>query len=131
MRILIDESLPSYLKHALVEHETFTVQDMGWTGIKNGDLLTNMFANVGQIYKFALHFALEKLHWRRYWLTRTETRFAVFLTADKNLRYQQNLIGRPFAVIVFPSNKLSVVKALLARLREELTSITPGRVIEI
>ncbi len=102
MRILIDESLPSYLKHALVEHETFTVQDIGWTGIKNGDLLT-----------------------------RTETRFDVFLTADKNLRYQQNLIGRPFAVIVFPSNKLSVVKALLARLREELTSITPGRVIEI
>lgn len=102
MRILIDESLPSYLKQSLADHETVTVQDMGWTGIKNGDLLM-----------------------------RAENRFDVFLTADKNLRHQQNLIGRSFAVIVFPSNKLSIVKSLTARLREELMSTKPGHVIEI
>jgi hypothetical protein len=62
MKILIDESLPRYLKAVLREHEVRTVQEMGWSGTKNGPLL-----------------AL------------TEANFDLFLTADQNLRYQQGL----------------------------------------
>ncbi len=65
MKILIDESLPRYLKRMLAEHDAQTVQDMGWAGIKNGKLL-NL----------------------------AESEFDVFLTADKNIRYQQNLKGQ-------------------------------------
>lgn len=57
MRILIDENLPRYLKRVWAGDEVKTVQEMGWAGIKNGELL-----------KLA------------------EPDFDVFLTADKNIR---------------------------------------------
>ena len=97
MKILIDESLPRYLKRILADRETRTVQEMGWHGIKNGELL-----------KLA------------------EPDFEVFLTADKNIRYQQNLKGRRLAIVEFPSNKLSVVKRLEAELKTTLQQIKTG-----
>ena len=39
MPILIDECLPKKLKRELTEHTVFTVQEKGWTGMKNGELL--------------------------------------------------------------------------------------------
>jgi predicted nuclease of predicted toxin-antitoxin system len=102
MKILIDESLPRYLKRALHEHDASTVQEMSWSGIKNGVLLA-----------------------------RAEEQFDVFLTADKNLRYQQNLKERALAIIVFPSNRLSVVKQLDAQLHAALTTIAQNEVIEL
>jgi len=66
VKILIDESLPRYLKQVLHEHDTSTVQEMGWSGIKNGVLLA-----------------------------RAEGQFDVFLTDDKNLRINRtSRIGR-------------------------------------
>jgi predicted nuclease of predicted toxin-antitoxin system len=102
VKILVDESLPRYLKQALPEHEAFTVQDMGWTGIRNSELLA-----------------------------KAESGFDVLLTADKNLRYQQNLRGLVLGIIVFPSNRLSIVKALIPRLKRALLNIKPGEVIEL
>ncbi|MDX2044243.1 MAG: DUF5615 family PIN-like protein [Acidobacteriota bacterium] len=97
MKILIDESLPRYLKRMLAEHDAQTVQDMGRAGINNGKLL-NL----------------------------AESEFDVFLTADKNIRYQQNLKGRKLAIVEFPSNKLSVVKRLEAELKTTLQKINIG-----
>ena len=42
MRILIDECLPRKLKNELPTHNVSTVQEMGWSGIKNGALLRLM-----------------------------------------------------------------------------------------
>ena len=39
MRILLDESLPRPLARLLPEHEVRTVAAMGWTGIRNSELL--------------------------------------------------------------------------------------------
>jgi len=97
MKILIDESLPRYLKRVLTDYEARTVQEMGWAGIKNGKLLSL-----------------------------AEVDFEVFLTADKNIRYQQNLKGRKLAIIEFPSNKLSLVKRLESNLKAALQQITTG-----
>ncbi len=102
MRILIDESLPRYTKRMLVNYTAMTVQDMGWTGTKNGKLLSL-----------------------------AEGQFDVFLTADKNLRYQQNLAARELAIIVFPSNRLSIVKTLQHKLESALSDVEPGQVIEL
>ena len=102
MRILIDESLPRQLKQMLPTYDAMTVQEMGWTGIKNGDLL-----------KFA------------------ESEFDVLLTADKNLRYQQDLRAFRLAVVVFPSNRLRIVEAKVDQLRTVLSRIEPKQVIEI
>tara|TARA_R110002020_G_scaffold1998_2_gene9189 strand:+ start:64777 stop:64920 length:144 start_codon:yes stop_codon:yes gene_type:complete len=43
MRLLLDENLPRKLKYRFSEaHEILTVPEMGWSGIKNGDLLKRM-----------------------------------------------------------------------------------------
>ena len=39
MRILLNESLPRPLARLLPEHEVRTVAAMGWTGIRNSELL--------------------------------------------------------------------------------------------
>lgn len=102
MKILLDESLPRYLKRILAGYDVQTVQEMGWGGVKNGRLLSL-----------------------------AEPLFDLFLTADKNLRYQQNLTGRPLAVIVFPSNKLSVVIGLEEALKSQIPQATAGAYIEL
>jgi hypothetical protein len=102
VKILIDESLPRYLKWLLVDHDVQTVQDMGWAGLKNGPLLT-----------------------------RAESLFDLFLTADKNLRYQQNLRDRTLSIIVFPSNRLSIVKTLEGKLKASIEQVTGGNYIEL
>jgi len=63
MRVLLDEQLPRQLAPLLVGHEVRTVQQMGWAGLTNGELLKKAVA----------------------------ARFQVFLTADRNLEFQQNL----------------------------------------
>ena len=75
---------------------------MGWGGLKNGELIR-----------------------------RAEGQFDVFLTADKNLRYQQNWAGRTLALIIFPSNKLSVVKDLEQNLGDTLKTVKPGMFVEL
>ncbi len=40
MRVLVDECLPRALKRFLDEHECRTVGEMGWSGKKNGILLS-------------------------------------------------------------------------------------------
>jgi predicted nuclease of predicted toxin-antitoxin system len=39
MRLLLDENLPKRLKQDLSEHEIYTANERGWTGISNGKLL--------------------------------------------------------------------------------------------
>jgi predicted nuclease of predicted toxin-antitoxin system len=71
MRVLIDECAPRALKKVLLGygHVCRTVQEAGWTGKQNGELL-----------KLA------------------ETAFDVLVTLDTNLRYQQNLTGRTISM---------------------------------
>lgn len=39
MRVLLDECVPRPLKRELSEHEVSTVQECGWAGTRNGELL--------------------------------------------------------------------------------------------
>lgn len=102
MKILVDESLPRALKRALPDYEVWTVQEMGWTGSKNGDLLRM-----------------------------AEPLFDVFLTSDKNLRYQQNLAGCRLTIVVFPSNRLTYVLRLAPELLALLPRLRPGQFVEL
>lgn len=40
MRILLDECLPRQLLREIREHEIMTVPELGWSGLKNGELLS-------------------------------------------------------------------------------------------
>ncbi len=104
MYILIDECLPKRLKQELRGHTVFTVQEKGWSGIENGDLL---------------HLA--------------EKEFDVWLTADRNIEYQQNLDRFDIAVIVLVTyrNRLDTLLPLMPQLREVLKSILPQQIVYI
>ena len=103
---LIDECAPSELKKVLIENgfEWFTAQDAGWAGKENGELLG--LANV---------------------------EFEAFVTLDRKLRYQQNLVGLKIAIIVLRghSNRLKHLRPSFQSCIETLRSIQPGTVIEL
>ena len=42
MKILLDECLPKKLKWELSQYNVVTVPEMGWAGVKNGELLRLM-----------------------------------------------------------------------------------------
>lgn len=71
MRILLDESLPRRLRGVFTGHDVVTVVEAGWSGVKNGELL--------QL---------------------ASTHFDLFVTADQNVQFQQNLDALPIAVAV-------------------------------
>ena len=97
MNILLDECTPRVVKMRMIEHHIRTVQEMGWAGYKNGDLLAA-----------------------------AEGRFDVFITTDKSLRYQQNFSGRKLAVLQLPSNQVPIVEAMIPVIVTALKSIQIG-----
>lgn len=104
MRILIDECLPRKLKSELIEHTAFTVQEKGWAGMKNGELLR-----------------------------KAENEFDVWLTADQNIESQQNLKRFDIAVVVLisPRNQLELLRPLMPELHEVLRNIQPRQIAYI
>jgi len=102
LTILLDESVPRLIKTRLPDFSIRTVQEMGWTGFKNGPLL-----------KLA------------------EEQFDVFVTADQKLRSEQNLSGRRLAVLVLPSNQVPVLISLIPDIEQSLKTIQPGTFVDI
>ena len=98
MKILLDECVPAQVRNALAGHEVATVQQQGWTGIKNGELLA----------------AAES------------AAFDLFILADKNLRYQQNLTGRRLAILELWTNHRPTLERHFALIRATAESTTPG-----
>ena len=98
MRILLDESLPKDLASLILGHHVSTVQAEGWKSIKNGRLL--LLAS---------------------------SRFDVFVTADRNLEFQQNLSKLPLAVVVLVArkNRIQDLAPLLPALGSLLNRLVP------
>ena len=104
MRLLLDESVPARLRRYLPNHSVRTVVELGWGGIKNGQLLLLAAAE-----------------------------FDAFITVDKNLEYQQNLAQLPIAVIVLDanSNELPALLALVPGLEERLGTLQRKTLVRI
>ena len=104
MRILLDECVPKRLANEFQNHDVSTVTKEGWSGTKNGDLL-----------KLAA------------------SRFDVFVTVDQNLEYQQNLeeSGIPIVVLEVESNRLDVLRPLVANVENSLKTLKPGEIVRI
>lgn len=98
MRVLLDECVPAQVRNALVGHDVSTVSQMGWSGIQNGDLLT----------------AAESAG------------FDLFILADKNLRYQQNLAGRRMAILELWTNHRPTLEKHFPSIRSAVESTQPG-----
>lgn len=103
MRVLLDECVPVQLRHALSGHEVSTAQEMGWGGIGNGDLLA----------------AAESAG------------FDLFILADKNLRYQQNMTGRRLPILELWTNHRPTLENHFAAIRAAAESMQPGEYRQI
>ena len=101
MKVLVDECVDWRLARDIVGHEVKTARQMGWSIIKNGELLA---------------------------LAAKE--FDVFVTVDRNLSFQQNLPAFAIAVIVLcaPSNRLADLKPLVPELLSRIPSAKKGAV---
>jgi len=97
MKILLDECVPWPMRKLLTGHSCSTVQEKGWGGIKNGDLLQ-----------------------------RAEDEFDLFITSDQNIRYQQNLAGQNIAILELSTNDISRIEAASTLIQEELEKIQPN-----
>ena len=73
MRILFEQGTPVPLRDYLVGHLVYTAYEMSWSEMENGELLRA-----------------------------AELQFDLFVTTDRNLRYQQNLTGSRLAILVLP-----------------------------
>ena len=104
MRILLDESLPIELRSDITGHDVRYVREMGWSGLKNGELLL-----------------------------RGAAQFDVLLTADQNIEYQQNLNTLPVAVVVLiaQSNRIEQLRPLIPRLLQVLSSLQPHTLVRV
>lgn len=104
MKILLDECLPRGLKREIPGHAVSTVPEMGWAGTKNGALLRL-----------------------------AEAAFEVFITAEQNVAYQQNLrsVALRIVVLVAPNNRLDTLRPLMANVVPSLATLRPGEVVRI
>jgi hypothetical protein len=77
---------------------------MGWSGLKNGELLD-----------------------------KAQAEFDVLLTVDRNIQYQQNLKGRSLTVVILRgvNNKLETLLPLVPKVEALLSTVLPGEFYEV
>ena len=103
-RVLFDENLPRLLRRSLPEFEIRTVQEEGWGGLRNGELLRHA---VG--------------------------RFDVLLTADRRMQYQQKLPAFQIGVVVIvtPRLQLEMLERAGEALAQAIRSVPHGEVLHV
>ncbi len=106
MRLLLDECVPRKVKFLFADggHECETVRDAGFSGKENGELLVL-----------------------------AEEQIDVFVTIDKNIRYQQNMTGRNIAILIIrpASNDLDDIRPHVPHALIALRSLKPGQLVEV
>ncbi|MBK1834114.1 hypothetical protein [Roseibacillus ishigakijimensis] len=100
--VILDENLPQKLRHWLSEFEVVTVYYQGWSGVQNGELIALI-----------------------------DGKFDVFLTADRNLRYQQNLADRAIAIVEIPFTNRREIPQYIEAIIAAIISAQPGDYLTI
>lgn len=104
MFVLFDNGTPRSLARYLIDRHTVTeVRSRGWDTLENGALLK----------------AAE------------EAGFDVFLTTDKNLRYQQNLGSRKIAIIVLGQGRWTLIQPHVEKIKAAIGTAAPGSFTEV
>jgi predicted nuclease of predicted toxin-antitoxin system len=82
VKVLFDHNVPHKLRHSLPDHQISTADELGWSELENGELLTMA----------------------------ERAAFDVMVTGDQNLTYQQNWTNRNLALVVLDTNNWNVIK---------------------
>jgi hypothetical protein len=101
--ILLDNNVPRGLARALTNHTVIEARERGWATLKNGDLLT----------------AAE------------EAGFEVLVTADRSIRYQQNLEGRKLAIVALGKGRWTLIRTHLAEIVAAVNAATPASFTQV
>ena len=104
MKLLLDECVTRRLKREFPPHEVHTVEEAGFKGLENGDLLRAASGN-----------------------------YDVLVTVDRNLPYQQNLTGLEIAILILSAKRNSYVrlKPLMPQALKALMTIKAREIILI
>jgi hypothetical protein len=103
MLILFDHGTPRGIARFLPGHTVTRARERGWDTLTNGDLLAEA----------------------------ERAGFDLLLTANKNMRYQQNLTGRKIAILVLSTPQWPLVRLHLARIAEAVNATAPGSYAEV
>ena len=103
MRVLFDQGTPVPLRQSLARPEVATAYERGWSNLKNGELLD----------------AAEK------------EGFAVLVTTDSNLKYQQNLKSRRIAIVVLATPSWPRIQRSLSAVVRAIDDASEGSYEEI
>jgi hypothetical protein len=103
MLVLFDHSEPAPLRYALKAHTVVEAVERGWETLANGALLQEAEA----------------------------AGFDVFITADKNIRYQQNLTRRRIAILVLENAQWPILRPHVGRVVAAVNAAKPGSYAEV
>jgi hypothetical protein len=103
MRVLFDNGTPRGLASSLTDHIVEESRAHGWDSLKNGELLDAAEA----------------------------AGFDVFVTTDRNIRYQQNVARRQIAIVILGKGRWRLIRKRLADIASTVAEATPGSVVEI
>jgi hypothetical protein len=103
MLVLFDQATPVPIRPYLTGHAVNTAFQRGWDKLKNGELLA----------------AAE------------QAGFDLFLTTDKNMRYQQNLAARTIAIVVLGQQQWPHVRPHIQRVVDAVNAATPGSFAQV
>lgn len=105
MRLLLDECLDHRLRLRFPEHDCVSAKFAGLAGLKNGSLLDAAEA----------------------------AGFAVLITADQEILYQQDLRQRRISILVLcgATNRRADLERLIPAALRSLAAIKPGEVVEV
>ncbi len=103
MLILFDHSTPAPLRYALKGHVIVEAVERGWDRLVNGALLDAAEAEG----------------------------FDLFVTADKNIQYQQNLTGRKISIVVLGNAQWPILRRYVERVVEAVNMAKQGSYTEV
>ena len=98
MRILLDQGTPAPLRHYLQEHSVDTAFEMGWSTLRNGELLDRA----------------------------EESGYELLITTDQQLRHQQNLASRQLSVLVLLSTSWPRIQSKVDEIEKAIGETQPG-----
>jgi hypothetical protein len=103
-RVLFDENMPRKLRCDLPEFFIRTAQEEGWGSFRNGELLK-----------------------------RAESSFAVLVTIDQRMRYQQNIATFNIGIVAIelPDTRIVFLRALIPQMRVAIEHVRPGEIVVI